>query len=181
MSGVKVIKNILVALTLLLSCSVQAKDGLETSGDVLHLLLPAAALGTTIWYEEGDSGSWQLIKSAVASRVATEALKLAVHRTRPDHSGNDSFPSGHSADTFMAATFINQRYGWQYGLPAYAVASYVGYTRIASDRHHVTDVLAGAALGSLAAWYFTTPYSNKVTITPVVGHNQYGLLVSGRF
>lgn len=44
-------------------------------------------------------------------------------KDRPDDSGDDSFPSGHT-DSFMAATFIQQRYGWQYGLPAYVAASW---------------------------------------------------------
>ena len=57
----------------------------------------------------------------------------------------------------MAATFIQQRYGWQYGLPAYVAASYVGYTRVASDQHYLEDVLAGAAIGALAVGILLNP------------------------
>ncbi|MGI2259296.1 phosphatase PAP2 family protein [Shewanella sp. GXUN23E] len=165
---------------LLSAPAAMAGDSLETSGDVLHLLLPATALGATLFYEQGDEGSWQFIKAAVSSRVVTEGLKWAVDKERPDGSGNDSFPSGHTADSFMAATFINQRYGWEWGVPAYAVATYVGYTRVASDKHEVEDVLAGAAIGALAGWFFTSPYEG-LTIVPVAGNGQYGLYVSGRF
>jgi membrane-associated phospholipid phosphatase len=80
----------------------------------------------------------------------------------------------------MAATFIQQRYGWQYGLPAYVAASYVGYTRVASDQHYLEDVLAGAAIGALAGWYFTQPYEG-ITVTPIAGNGVYGLYVSGQF
>lgn len=169
-----------LALAALLSFPSFADTKLETSGDVLHLLLPATAMGATLFYEDGYDGSWQLIQAAVTSRLVVEGLKYSIDSERPDGSGDDSFPSGHTSDSFMAATFINQRYGWQYGVPAYVAATYVGYTRVASDQHHVGDVLAGAAIGALAGWYFTDPYQN-VTVTPIVGNGSYGLYVSGRF
>lgn len=169
---------------MLVSTSSWASSDLETSGDVLHLLLPATALGATLFYEDNSDGeydgSWQLIKAAVSSRIVVEGLKLSVNKDRPDGSDDDSFPSGHTSDSFMAATFIQQRYGWQYGLPAYVAATYVGYTRVESDKHYVEDVLSGAAIGALAGWYFTQPYED-INIIPVAGNGVYGLYVSGRF
>lgn len=175
-------KRLLILGLFCMSANASASSTLETSGDVLHLLLPATALGATLFYEQdnGYQGSVELIKAAVSNRLVVEALKYSVDKQRPDGSGDDSFPSGHTADSFMAATFIYQRYGWQYGVPAYIGASYVGYTRVASDKHHVEDVLAGAAIGALAGWYFATPYEG-VQLTPIVGNGQYGLYVSGRF
>lgn len=171
---------------LILVCSYQAKanSNLEVSGDALHLLLPASALAATLFYEDDTkrdySGTWQFAKAALSSRIVTEALKFSIDKQRPDHSGDDSFPSGHTADSFMAATFINQRYGWHYGVPALVLASYVGYTRVASDKHHIEDVLVGAAIGSVAGWFFTQPYKN-ITLTPMVNKDQYGLYLSGQF
>ena len=107
-----------------------AKSSLEKSGDIIHLLLPATALSTTLFIEDDYEGSWQLIKTGVVSRVAVEGLKFAVDKDRPDSSGNDSFPSGHTADSFAAATFIQQRYGWKWGVPAYIAATFVGYSRV---------------------------------------------------
>ncbi|MCE9685572.1 phosphatase PAP2 family protein [Shewanella sp. AS16] len=170
----------LLGLTLLGTCGLAQAGNLETSGDVLHLLLPAAALGTTLVYEDGHEGTWQFSKAAVSSRLVVEGLKYAIDKQRPDASGDDSFPSGHAADSFMAASFIQQRYGWQYGLPAYIGAAYVGYTRVASDQHYLEDVLAGAAIGTLAGWYFTQPYKG-INLTPIAGNGTYGLYVSGRF
>ncbi|QDF68614.1 phosphatase PAP2 family protein [Shewanella sp. SNU WT4] len=163
-----------------LSTPALASSSLETSGDIVHLALPVSALAATVFYEEGDAGMWQLAKAAVSARLITEGLKLAVDKERPDGSGNDSFPSGHTTDSFMAATFIQQRYGWQYGAPAYVAATFVAYSRVESDKHYVGDVLAGAAIGALAGWYFTDPYEN-INITPIVGNGQYGLYISGRF
>ncbi|MGI2184240.1 phosphatase PAP2 family protein [Shewanella oncorhynchi] len=173
-------KKLLCAALFMMSGTSWAGSDLETSGDVLHLLLPATAMGATLFYEESYDGSWQLIQAAVSSRLIVEGLKYGVSKDRPDDSGDDSFPSGHTSDSFMAATFIQQRYGWQYGLPAYVAASYVGYTRVASDQHYLEDVLAGAAIGALAGWYFTQPYEG-ITVTPIAGNGVYGLYVSGQF
>lgn len=71
---------------------------------------------------------------------ATELLKRALHRTRPDASDNLSFPSGHTA----LAT-VNGAAGWRYGLTVG-----VGWGRQAAGRHYATDVLAGAGIGWLA-------------------------------
>ncbi|MCL1141328.1 phosphatase PAP2 family protein [Shewanella gaetbuli] len=157
-----------------------AKSDLETSGDILHIALPAAALASTLVIEDDYQGVWQLAKAGVSSRLVVEALKAGVDKQRPDGSGDDSFPSGHTADSFAAATYINQRYGWEYGVPSYLVASYVAYTRVASDKHHVEDVLAGAAIGILAGWYFTDPYED-ISIIPIAYDGTYGVFISGRF
>lgn len=173
-------QHILCVLLVIISSTSWASSDLETSGDVLHLMLPATAMGATLFYEDGYDGSWQLIQAAVSSRLVVEGLKYGVSKDRPDGSGDDSFPSGHTSDSFMAATFIHQRYGWQYGLPAYIVASYVGYTRVASDQHYLEDVLVGAAIGALAGWYFTDPYKG-ITVTPLASNGIYGVYISGRF
>lgn len=170
----------LIAMLLLASGTASAASDLEKSGDVLHLLLPAAALGGALIYEDGYEGAWQLAKTGVVSRLVVEGLKYSVDKDRPDGSGDDSFPSGHTADSFAAATFVQQRYGWEWAIPAYIGAAYVGYTRVESDKHHVEDVLAGAAIGILSGLYFTDPYKG-ITITPVVGNGNYGLYVSGNF
>ncbi|KGJ91434.1 phosphatase PAP2 family protein [Colwellia psychrerythraea] len=167
-------------LLLLAAGPVFAKSSLEKSGDIMHLLLPATALGATLLVEDDYEGSWQLIKTGVVSRVAVEGLKYAVDKDRPDDSGDDSFPSGHTADSFAAATFIQQRYGWKWGIPAYIGATFVGYTRVDSDKHYVEDVLAGAAIGIISGLYFTEPYSG-ITISPTAKSGHYGINFSGTF
>ena len=157
-----------------------AKSSLEKSGDIVHLLLPAAAFGATLVIEDDFQGSWQLIKSGVVSRVAVEGLKYGIDKDRPDGSGDDSFPSGHTADSFASATFIQQRYGWKWAIPAYIGAIFVGYSRVESDKHFVEDVLAGAAIGIISGLYFTESYSG-VTISPTAGNGQYGVSFSGTF
>ncbi|WP_442800694.1 phosphatase PAP2 family protein [Shewanella sp. AS1] len=157
-----------------------ADTRLEKSGDLLHLLIPASAFGATLMVEEDYQGSWQLIQSGVVSRLVVEGLKYGIDKQRPDGSDSDSFPSGHAADTFAAATFVQQRYGWKWAIPAYIGATYVSYTRVASDKHYVEDVLAGAAIGILSGLYFTEPYKG-ITVTPIAGGGSYGIAISGRF
>jgi membrane-associated phospholipid phosphatase len=169
---------VLSLLTVLLPC--RAEGSLQTSGDALHILLPATALAASLLVEDDYQGAWQLAQTGVSSRLLVEALKYGIEKDRPDGSGDDSFPSGHSADTFAAATFINQRYGWEFGVPSFAVASYVAYTRVASDQHHVEDVLAGAAIGILAGWYFTDPYKG-ISIVPIASSDTSGVYISGKF
>jgi membrane-associated phospholipid phosphatase len=77
-------------------------------------------------------------------------LKAIVKEERPDHSDNKSFPSGHAAMAFAAARSIDKEFRkdciW-IPIAGYAAATAVGIERVASDRHHWYDVVAGAAVG----------------------------------
>ena len=59
------------------------------------------------------------------------ALKHVVREQRPDHSDFQSFPSDTAALAFApGASFLWDRYGWQVGVPAYAAAGFVGWSRV---------------------------------------------------
>jgi membrane-associated phospholipid phosphatase len=90
--------------------------------------------------------------------AVTYGLKYTISEKRPN-GGSRSFPSGHTSLSFSAAEFMRKRYGWEYGVPAYAVASFVGYSRVESNQHHPRDVFAGAAIGILSSYIFTRPYA----------------------
>ena len=90
-----------------------------------------------------------LIRAQVLTRVATQGIKLTVRRACPD-GGNFSFPSGHSSGTFATATVLQRHLGWKAGVPAYAFATYVAGSRLQKNRHYVSDVMFGAAIGILA-------------------------------
>ena len=53
---------------------------------------------------------------------------------------------------------MRKRYGWEYGIPAYAGASFVAYSRVESGEHYPHDVIAGAAIGIVSSYIFTRPY-----------------------
>ena len=91
-----------------------------------------------------------LLQAQILSEIMVEPLKLAVHRERPDGSNHQSFPSGHAAVTFATATVIERHLGWRKSVLGYAIASYVAMSRIHDDRHYLSDVIFGAAVGSIA-------------------------------
>jgi membrane-associated phospholipid phosphatase len=174
-------RNHLVALlfVMLIPVNCPADSNIEAAGDVLYILMPVTAYGST-WYLKDKEGRIQFYKSFVASWLTTRGLKYLIEKPRPDNSDNNSFPSGHASTAFHSASFIRKRYGWKYGLPAYAGATFVAYSRVYADKHYVEDVLAGAVIGIVASEIFATP-RNKVSVFPMTGKDTYGLIFSKRF
>jgi len=131
-----------------------ADGGSKRAGDILAVGLPLAAAGLS--FAHGDTnGLWQLGESEVATVLLTEALKSTTHEMRPNGKDDKSFPSGHAAVAFSAAQYLQMRGGWEYGVPAYLLATAVGYSRVNTKEHYWKDVVAGAALGASASYYFT--------------------------
>ena len=104
-----------------------------------------------------------LIKGELMMLGSVNLLKNATHQLRPDGSGHNSFPSGHTAQAFAAATFLSEEYkdrlAWM-PYAAYGMASSVGLMRMANNRHYVSDVLLGAGIGilSMKVAYWTHQY-----------------------
>jgi len=140
---------------------IKRERNLESAGHILHYALPAAAgLSTIIAGDE--EGTWQFIKSFSANMAVTYTLKYALDKPRPEGATDGlAFPSGHTSVAFTSAAFIQKRYGWEYGVPAYILAGIVGYSRIEglNDRHDIWDVLGGVVTGIGSAYFFTTPYA----------------------
>jgi len=169
---------VLLLLFLERTTAVAGSKDLETAGDVGYYALPIAALGMTIANKDLE-GAKQFAFATLSTAAVTEGLKLAVNEQAPD-GADHSFPSGHASIAFSSAAFVQMRYGWTYGIPAYLVAAFVGYTRVATDQHYFHDVLAGAAIGILANVIFTSPY-RAVTVSPAVGRDSIGLFVTRSF
>ena len=91
-----------------------------------------------------------LLQAQIMSEILVEPLKLIVRRERPDGSNRQSFPSGHAAVTFATATVIERHLGWRKSVFGYAIASYVAMSRIHDNRHYLSDVIFGAAVGTIA-------------------------------
>ncbi len=94
-----------------------------------------------------------LAKAELFTGLMILPLKYLSKERRPDYSNDLSFPSGHTAEAFMAATFVHKELGDRsiyFSLAAYTAASMVGLLRIANNKHWASDVLAGAAIGILA-------------------------------
>lgn len=127
----------------------------------------------------GAPSRWQhakgLAQTLSTGALLTLSLKVAVGRRRPDQGGapgggfggeSRSFPSGHATQAFEIATytalylhthtFARERRWWHAAVHAglYGTASLVAAERVWHRRHHLSDVVAGAALGSAVATAF---------------------------
>jgi undecaprenyl-diphosphatase len=103
-----------------------------------------------------------MLSLGVASALVNGPLKFLARRRRPAQSMprdaarwirqpvTYSFPSGHSASAFAFATAATLELP-QLALPLGALACAVAYSRVLTRVHYPSDVLAGSALGVLAA------------------------------
>lgn len=100
-----------------------------------------------------------LLRAQITSQVVVQGVKLVTQRERPDGSNSHSFPSGHTASAFATASVLNRHLGWKVGLPAYSYATFVGISRMAANKHHMSDVIMGAAVGIAAGRAVTVEVS----------------------
>lgn len=140
------------------------KPGYVNMGDDYIRYLPTVAtylLGDAL-ADYGFRPKHRFIDRTVILAVSYIASDFVVHNTkhltksirpgRGPESTDYSFPSQHTAMAFVGATFLHRELGhvspW-ISVGGYAVAGYVGYSRIARNRHWTSDVLMGAAVGIL--------------------------------
>ena len=171
----------LSAATLLVPMPAQARghEWGHASG-IARDALVAAALGVPAVKADWQ-GDVMALGSIAAAGGTTFALKELVHERRPDRSDDRSFPSGHTSVSFAAAATLEKRYGWQIGLPAFAVASFVGLARVEASKHYVHDVLAGAGIGMASGLLLTRTHDATVRLTPWSAHRGGGINVALRF
>lgn len=90
------------------------------------------------------------VTSFAFMNVFVNSIKYTTKEMRPDNTSANSFPSGHTATAFMAATIFHKEYGYLspwYSIGGYGLATLTGVTRIMNNRHWISDVLVGAGLG----------------------------------
>jgi membrane-associated phospholipid phosphatase len=104
------------------------------------------------------------LKSELLMLATVYTLKYSVGESRPDTGQKNSFPSGHTAQAFTAATFLSREYGHKsiwITIGAYTVASTVGVFRILNNRHWISDVLVGAGIGILSTNLVYLTHKNR--------------------
>jgi hypothetical protein len=177
------VKRLLITLLPAAGCAVgsahaDGSDAQRRAGDVLRLAMPIGTLAIELARGERD-GALQYSESLAVAVVATEVLKRATQVERPDRSNDQSFPSGHATWAFSAATYAHRRYGIENAWPLYALATYVGYTRVQSRRHRWGDVAGGAALSGAASWWLVEPKSRvSISVVPDFDSRAVALHVS---
>lgn len=128
------------------------------------------------WRGDLDAGL-----SMGAALGASEALKRIFPERRPDGSDNKSFPSGHASVSFAAAATLQNRYGWQVGVPAQLVAAFVAVSRVQARKHHWYDVVAGAGIGEASGFLFTSKRDATVRVMPWGDAHGGGVGLASRF
>ncbi len=100
--------------------------------------------------EDGHDVMGTLISAYILDSAATVAVKVIANTDRPSDEWNDGkfgFPSFHTSSSFAMAAVLDEYYGLEAGLPAYALAGLIGWSRIDEQDHDLSDVVFGAALG----------------------------------
>jgi len=116
--------------------------------------------------------SWlgaDLVRAQLVNTVLTQGIKFVVQRDRPD-GGRYSFPSGHTSATFATATVLQRHLGWKAGVPAYAVAASAAASRLPENKHYLSDVIFGAAIGVVSGRTVTVGHGKaQFAVSPTAG------------
>lgn len=170
-------RYLLVAAFVLYAAIATAENGPNIlATDILTGVVPLTGL-TVAYFKDDTEGQKEWLRNICVNQVLTSALRLAFNETslgkRPD--GNSyGFPSGHVAAVMSGATFLDMRYGWKWGIPAYLASAYVAYVRVDEDKHYWRDVIASGVLSYGVAMLTVTP-ENATYLAPIIGPDFIGL------
>ena len=124
---------------------------------VIGVLFVLMGFWKKVWFRNGFLVLFSLLADLI---LCNKLLKPLFDRTRPyyvlDYEplippvGDASFPSGHTAVSFAAATAI-YAINRKWGIAAYAFAVLMGFSRLYLGVHFPLDVLGGAVVGTVAA------------------------------
>jgi hypothetical protein len=114
--------------------------------------------------ERGRRAGVTGVEATLAAGAVTLAVKSVVGRERPDGNAEEpddfkifhgvnfddaSFPSGHTTTSFALAAAVTEEFpsAWVQ-VASYGTASMVGFSRVYQNKHWVSDVVAGALIGT---------------------------------
>ena len=125
------------------------------AGDLLGQLIPnilyTGGMGLHSHFaknKESNRRAWLMVRATAWSGGVTTVLKYTIREPRrSDHNTRNSFPSGHTTTAFAFASVVGTEHGVAWGIPAYAIATLVGVSRVNDNAHYPHDVIAGATIG----------------------------------
>jgi membrane-associated phospholipid phosphatase len=119
---------------------------------------------------------FDLIRAQIVSQAIVHAMKYSVRRDRPTGECC-AFPSGHAATAFAAAAVLERHLGYRASWPALVGATYVAASRLVDNRHFLSDVVMGAAIGEATGWTIVGRHGrDEYAVQPVPVRG--GLMVS---
>ncbi len=163
----------LLALALPGTAFAKNEKTFATLSDIGAYGLAAVSIGLPL-IKDDTNGALQAGGSVAAAQLVTFGLKEAFPELRPDGSDRKSFPSGHTSMAFSAAASLYNRQGKSIGIPALAVATFVGFARVQADKHHWYDVVAGAAIGGTAGFLITRDRPGRTAMVIPWGDSKGG-------
>jgi hypothetical protein len=122
--------------------------------------------------DEARTNKWShlgfdLVRAQLVAGGLVQGMKQIGQRDRPTGECC-SFPSGHAASAFAAAAVLERHLGYRLSWPALVGATYVGTSRLVDNRHFLSDVIMGAAVGEAAGWTVVGRHGRKTfTMHPV--------------
>ena len=94
---------------------------------------------------------FDLMRGLIVSQALTQAIKVTVRRDRPTGECC-AFPSGHASAAFATASILERHFGYRGAWPTWIIAAYVAASRLVDNRHFLSDVMFGSALGVASGW-----------------------------
>ena len=155
----------------------------ESFGKLGNGLAGVLIFGTQFYFDQGNG--LKTGRAMILTSLSHMGIAGIVQRDRPENKTDflpypSSFPSGHTSSAFALAGSMAYSYGWKAGIPAYAIASAIGLSRIKEGRHWASDVVGGAVLGTFwarASFKADEPYNKEAfLIMPMPVYD--GMMVS---
>lgn len=138
--------------------SIRGRKLIKKTGDHLQTIIPLITLVVILW--RVPDLTLAFVVSWAINMLVTHGTKYAVFRRRPT-GGFLSFPSGHTASAVHGAAFMLFHVSVSMAIPLLLAAAFVGASRLITNKHYVSDVLAGAMIGLSTAlcviWIFDLP------------------------
>ena len=154
-----------------------AKSDQVIATDILAGAVPLTGLAVA-YFTDDTEGQKQWLRNIGVNQPLTWVLWPIFNQTslgkRPNGDPRNSFPSGHVSLVMSGATFLDRRYGWKWGAPAYAAAACVAYVRVDERKHHWRDVIASGVMSYGVARLFVTR-ENATYLAPIIGPDFVGL------
>jgi hypothetical protein len=129
----------------------------------LAISLPVLAFGVTI-AKHDRVGAGELLAGTILSVGTAYALKSIIREERPDGASDHSLPAETTALAGSSSTFLWGRYGWQYGVPAFAASDLVSFSLTQAKKAHWYDAFAGSMIATGYGIAVTKRFKNRYNI-----------------
>jgi hypothetical protein len=139
------------------------KSTIETVGTGIAIALPVMATSVTV-FKHDRPGAAELLVTTLLSMGTVYALKNIVHEERPDGSGMHAFPSENTALAASSADYLWGRYGWSYGLPAFAATSFVSFSRTQAKKERWYDTATSSVIAAAFSLTITKRFKQRYDI-----------------